>query len=105
MPFLEGPLEKTNFLLEKTTLLTNEDKHRFAYFGINAKILPPRRILNPQKIAIGDFTSIREGCHFNAFHDLSFQMNYIEEQYLNDFNPEDFRYESRIEIGRENQIG
>lgn len=105
MPFLEGPLEKANFLLEKTTPLTNEDKDRFAYFGINSKILPPLRILNPQNIVIGDVTSIREGCHFNAFRDLSFQMNYIEEQYRNDFDPGDFLYESRIEIGRENQIG
>ena len=105
MSFVEGPLEKANFLLEKTTPLTNEDKDRFAYFGINAKILPPLRILNPQNVMIGDVTSIREGCHFNAFRDLSFQMNYIEAQYLKDFDPEDFRYESRIEIGRENQIG
>lgn len=105
MPFLEGPLEKPNFLLERTTPLTNEDKDRFAYFGTNAKILPPLRILNPQNIVIGDVTSIREGCHFNAFSDLSFQMNYIEAQYLKDFDPEDFRYESRLEIGRENQIG
>jgi acetyltransferase-like isoleucine patch superfamily enzyme len=105
MPFLEAPLDESNFLLEKTTPLTNEDKDRFAYFGINAKILPPLRILNPQNIVIGDVTSIREGCHFNAFRDLSFQMNYIEAQYLDDFDPDDFRYESRIEIGRENQIG
>ena len=73
MPFLEGPLEKANFLLEKTTPLTNEDKDRFAYFGINAKILPPLRILNPQNIVIGDVTSIREGCHINAFGDLAFR--------------------------------
>ena len=32
-------------------------------------------------------------------------MNYIEEQYRNDFDPADYLYESRIEIGRENQIG
>ena len=89
------PFEKANFLLEKTTPLTNEDKDRFAYFGINSKILPPFRILNPQNIVIGDVTSIREGCHFNAFRDLSFQMNYIEEQYRNDFNPGDFLYKFR----------
>jgi hypothetical protein len=69
MPFLEGPLEKTNFLLEKMTPLTNEDKDRFAYFSIDAKILPPLRILNPQNIVISDVTSIREFCHFNAFRD------------------------------------
>jgi acetyltransferase-like isoleucine patch superfamily enzyme len=105
MPSSEGPLEKANFLLEKTTPLTKEDKNRFAYFGVNAKILPPLRVLNPQNIVIGDVTSIREGCNLNAFCDLSFQVDYIEKQYRNDFDPADYRYESRIEIGRENQIG
>jgi acetyltransferase-like isoleucine patch superfamily enzyme len=105
MPSSEGPLEKVNVLLEKTTPLTKEDKERFAYFGVNAKILPPLRVLNPQNIVIGDVTSIREGCHLNAFRDLSFQIDYIEEQYRNNFDPADYRYEPRITIGRESQIG
>jgi len=92
-------------VLEKTTPLTKKEKDLFAYFGVNAKILPPLRMLNPQLITIGDITAIREGCHINAFTDLSFLLNYVSEQYRGDFDPEDYRYESRIEIGRENQIG
>jgi acetyltransferase-like isoleucine patch superfamily enzyme len=99
------PIEKINILLEKQTPLTEEDKRLFAYFGVNAKILPPYRILNPQNIVIGDVTAIREGCHINAFTDLSFLMDYIDPKYRNDFDSVDYIYESRIEIGRENQIG
>jgi acetyltransferase-like isoleucine patch superfamily enzyme len=99
------PIERTNVLLEKQTPLTNEDKKLFAYFGESAKILPPYRILNPQNIVIGDLTAIREYCHINAFIDLSFLMNYIDEKYRQDFSPSDYLYQSRIEIGRENQIG
>jgi acetyltransferase-like isoleucine patch superfamily enzyme len=101
----ESPIEKANVLLEKQTPLTNEDKRLFAYFGVNAKILPPYRILNPQNIVIGDVTAIREGCHINAFTDLSFLMNYIESRHRGDFHRTDYIYNSRIEIGRENQIG
>ena len=100
-----SPISRSNILLEKTTPLTKKEKDLFAYFGVNAKILPPLRILNPQLIAIGDITAIREGCHINAFTDLSFLLNYVSEQYRDDFDPEDYRYESRIDIGRENQIG
>ena len=99
------PIEKANILLERNTPLTDEDKRLFAYFGVNAKILPPFRILNPQNIMIGDLSAIREGCHINAFSDLSFLMNYIDVKYRDDFDPTDYIYESRIEIGRENQIG
>jgi acetyltransferase-like isoleucine patch superfamily enzyme len=99
------PIEKTNVLLEKQTPLTSEDKKLFAYFGVNAKILPPYRILNPQNIVIGDVTAIREGCHINAFLDLSFLMDYIDPKYRQDFDQSDYIYQSRIEIGRENQIG
>lgn len=100
-----SPISRSNVVLEKTTPLTKKEKDLFAYFGVNAKILPPLRILNPQLITIGDITAIREGCHINAFTDLSFLLNYVSEQYRGDFDPEDYRYESRIEIGRENQIG
>ena len=79
------PIERTNILLEKQTPLTVEDKKLFAYFGVNAKILPPYRILNPQNIVIGDVTAIREGCHINAFVDLTFLMDYIEAKYRRGF--------------------
>jgi acetyltransferase-like isoleucine patch superfamily enzyme len=101
----QTPIERANVLLEKNTPLTNEEKNLFAYFGVDAKILPPLRILNPQFIVIGDVTAIREGCHINAFSDLSFLLDYMDEKYRGDFNPADYRYEPRIEIGRENQIG
>jgi acetyltransferase-like isoleucine patch superfamily enzyme len=101
----ETPIAKSNFLLEKKTPLTKKDKSLFAYFGVNAKILPPLRILNPQLICIGDVTAIREGCHINAFRDLAFLRDYVPEQFRADFDPEDYKYEPRIEIGRENQIG
>jgi acetyltransferase-like isoleucine patch superfamily enzyme len=99
------PIESKNILLEGQTPLTSEDKKLFAYFGVSAKILPPYRILNPQNIVIGDVTAIREGCHINAFTDLSFLMDYIDPNYRQDFDRSAYIYESRIEIGRENQIG
>lgn len=67
-----SPIEENNILLEKNEPLSSDDKTSFAYFGVNAKILPPLRILNPQNVIIGDYTAIREGCHLNAFRDLSF---------------------------------
>ena len=100
-----SPIEKKNQLLEKATPLTIEDKALFAYFGEGAKILPPFRILNPQRISIGDRTAIREGCHINAFLDLSFLMDYIDPRYRGDFAPEQYQYDPRIEIGNEVQIG
>jgi acetyltransferase-like isoleucine patch superfamily enzyme len=99
------PIENANVLLEKTTPLTSEDKALFAYFGENAKILPPLRILNPQRIRIGDMTAIREGCHINAFQDLSFLMKYIDPRHRGDFEAKDYFYDAHIDIGRENQIG
>lgn len=101
----KSPIAAANFLLEKATPLTKKEKALFAYFGENAKILPPLRILNPQLIRIGDVTAIREGCHINAFRDLTFLLDYMPNQYRSDFNPEDYKYEARIDIGRENQIG
>jgi len=100
-----SPIEKRNILLEKNSPLTNEDKKLFAYFGEEAKILPPYRILNPQCISIGSRTAVRGGCHINAFRDLSFLLAYVHDQYRNDFDPEEYRYDPVIEIGRENQIG
>lgn len=99
------PIERDNFLLEKNEPLTSEDKKRFAYFGENAKILPPLRILNPQNISIGDYTAIREGCHINAFQDLSFLRQYIDPLYREDLPVENYRYDGKILIDRECQVG
>lgn len=100
-----SPIEDRNVLLEKTTGLTAADKKLFKYFGTSAKIRPPFRILNPQCISVGDFTSIREGCHINAFIDLSFLMDYIDPAYRGDFQREQYLYAPEIAIGREVQIG
>ena len=99
------PIESKNVLLETSEALTSEQKTMFAYFGVNAKILPPLRILNPQRIRIGDFTSIREGSHINSFADLSFLLNYVDPAYRGDFTPDQYRYDSFITIERECQIG
>jgi len=94
-----------NILLEKDTPLTNKEKKLFAYFGENAKIRPPFRILNPQNIHIGDRTSIREGAFIHSYIDLSDLMNYIAPKYRTDFMREDYLYDSKIFIGNEIQIG
>jgi acetyltransferase-like isoleucine patch superfamily enzyme len=99
------PIERENYLLETTKLLTSEDKAKFAYFGVDAKILPPLRILNPQNIVIGDRVAIREGCHINAFKDLSFIRDYVDARFRDDFNREDYLYDGRITIEHTCQIG
>jgi acetyltransferase-like isoleucine patch superfamily enzyme len=98
-------IAEKNVLLEKTTPLTEADKKLFAYFGEDAKILPPFRILNPNRIVVGDRTAIREGCHINAFIDLSFLMDYIAPDHRGSFSREQYLYDPRIEIEREVQIG
>jgi hypothetical protein len=40
------PIARDNYLLETTEPLNGEEKAKFAYFGVDAKILPPLRILN-----------------------------------------------------------
>jgi acetyltransferase-like isoleucine patch superfamily enzyme len=100
-----SPIEDRNVLLEKDSELTAEDKKLFKYFGEHAKIRPPLRILNPHRISIGDRTSIREGCHINAFLDLSFLMDYIDPAWRDDFRREQYLYDPEIDIGREVQIG
>ena len=100
-----SPIESKNVLLEKRTPLTEKDKRLFAYFGVGAKIRPPLRILNPHRISIGDRTAIREGCHINAFIDLSFLMDFIDPAHRDAFSRDQYLYDPRIEIGREVQIG
>ena len=92
------PIERDNYLLEMTEPLNCEDKAKFAYFGVYAKILPPLRILNPQNIIIGDRVAIREGCHVNAFKDLSFIQEYIDFEDPDDFRREDYLYDGHITI-------
>jgi acetyltransferase-like isoleucine patch superfamily enzyme len=99
------PIESRNVLIESDRALTNEDKARFSYFGVNAKILPPFRILNPQNIVIGDRVAIREGCHINAFKDLSFLRGYIEKQYQNDFEDGQYIYDGKITLEHTSQFG
>ncbi len=100
-----SPIEENNILLEKNEPLSSDDKTSFAYFGVNAKILPPLRILNPQNVIIGDYTAIREGCHLNAFRDLSFLREYIASKYRDAFSSQDYMYDGHITIDRECQIG
>lgn len=100
-----SPIEAKNVLLTGSEPLTNEQKAQFAYFGEGAHIKPPYRILNPHRISIGDRTSIQEYSHINAFQDLSFLQNYISPRYRDAFRPEQYRYDSHIHIGRENQVG
>ena len=93
-----------DLLIEKDTELTSEEKKMFAYFGENAKIRPPYRILNPHRISIGDRTSIREGAYIHAYQDLRKNMDYIDYKYKHEFNEEDYKYDSKIIIGKEVQI-
>jgi acetyltransferase-like isoleucine patch superfamily enzyme len=99
------PIENRNVLIESDRALTDEDKAKFSYFGVNAKILPPFRILNPQNIIIGDRVAIREGCHINAFKDLAFIHSYVEEKYKNDFDEKDYIYNGKINFGHTCQVG
>ena len=98
-------IEKQNTLLETDKPLTREQKDLFAYFGVNAKIVPPLRILNPQNVFIGDYTAIREGCHWNAFRDLSFLRDYISQEFSSAFSADDYMYNAHITVERECQIG
>lgn len=92
-------------LLEKDTPLTEDDKRMFGRFGEGAKIRPPFRILNPHRIFIGDFVSIREEAYLHAYEDLTHLHAFIDEKYKGDFDLEQYRYDSRIVIDREVQIG
>lgn len=94
-----------DILLEKTEELTTEEKKLFKYFGVNAKIRPPFRILNPHRISIGDQVSIREEAYMHCYQDLSGNHKYVEDQYKNDYSVEEYQYNSELIIDREVQIG
>jgi acetyltransferase-like isoleucine patch superfamily enzyme len=94
-----------DILIEKNEALTAEEKKLFAAFGVGAKIRPPFRVLNPQRIFIGDYVSIREECYLHAYQDLTRLHEFIEERHKKDFDLAQYRYDSRIEIHREVQIG
>lgn len=102
---MKSPIESSNVLINSNGPLTSKEKALFGYFGVNAKIKPPFRILNPHRIHIGDKTSIQEHCHINAFEDLTFLREYIDPRYQNEFPDDEYVYDSRVEIGAENQIG
>ena len=102
---MKSPIERKNRLLNKQTSLTKKEKDLFGYFGVDAKIKPPFRILNPHRIYVGDRTSIQEHAHINAFEDLTFLKEYVAARHQRDFSVEDYRYDSKTEIGAENQIG
>jgi acetyltransferase-like isoleucine patch superfamily enzyme len=99
------PIERRNVLVEGTEELTVADKAKFAYFGVNAKILPPYRILNPQNIVVGDRVAIREGCHINAFKDLTHLRGYIEEQFRDDFDDSQYQFDGKITFDHTSQFG
>jgi acetyltransferase-like isoleucine patch superfamily enzyme len=92
-------------ILEKSEELTSDEKKMFKYFGENAKIRPPFRILNPSRISIGDNVSIREFAYIHCYQDLSGNYKYIEEKFKGDFEIEEYFYNSELIIDREVQIG
>jgi len=94
-----------DILIEKNEPLTDEEKKLFGSFGVGAKIRPPFRILNPQRIFIGDYVSIREEAYLHAYQDLTKLHAFIEDRYKGDFDLGQYKYDSRIVIGREVQIG
>jgi acetyltransferase-like isoleucine patch superfamily enzyme len=94
-----------NVLLEKSEPLTEDEKKLFGSFGAGAKIRPPFRILNPHRIFIGENVSIREECYLHAYEDLTKLHTFIEDRYKGDFDLSQYKYDSRIEIGCEVQVG
>jgi acetyltransferase-like isoleucine patch superfamily enzyme len=92
-------------LIEKSSELTKEEKALFAYFGEGARIRPPFRILNPQRIKIGDYVSIREEAYLHAYRDLTKLHEFVDDEYKQDFDLNDYLYDSEIVVEREVQIG
>ncbi|MES2394531.1 MAG: hypothetical protein V4549_00925 [Bacteroidota bacterium] len=98
-------VNENDILIEKNSPLSKKEKSLFLYFGTNAKIRPPFRILNPHRIYIGDQVSIREESYLHAYHDLTGNYNFIENKYKKDFKITDYIYDSQIRIEQEVQIG
>ena len=79
-------------LLEKNEPLTDAEKKLFGSFGVGAKIRPPFRILNPHRIFIGDYVSIREECYLHAYEDLTKLHALIDDRYKRDFDLAQYQY-------------
>lgn len=92
-------------LIEKDEPLTEEEKKLFGSFGVGARIRPPFRILDPHRIFIGDYVSLREECYLHAHEDLTKLHAFIEDRYKDDFDLSQYKYDSRIVIGRDVQAG
>jgi acetyltransferase-like isoleucine patch superfamily enzyme len=92
-------------LIEKNEPLSDDDKKLFGAFGVGAKIRPPFRILNPHRIFIADYVTIREECYLHAYEDLTRLYPFIDDRYKKDFDLSQYRYDSRIVFGREVQVG
>ena len=82
-----------NVLIEKSEPLTSAEKDMFAYFGEGAKIRPPFRILNPERIIVGDYTSIREGAFIHAYSDNRELLKYMDPVYKDDFDENNYLYD------------
>ncbi len=89
--------------------IEDKDKEKFSYFGIEAKILGPTQILNPQNIKIGDFVTIREHSCINIFRHAIKSIRYIKEHYpesIGEIDVNDYIFgESVLEIGEGSNIG
>ena len=98
-------VNEKDVVFEKSDDLTSEEKKLFKYFGVNAKIRPPFRILNPSRISIGDNVSIREFAYIHCYQDLTGNYKFVDEQFKSDFNIEEYLYNSELIIESEVQIG
>jgi acetyltransferase-like isoleucine patch superfamily enzyme len=96
---------QADVLFEKNEPLTDKEKAMFGSFGVGAKIRPPFRILNPHRIFIGDYVSIREECYLHAYEDLTKLHAFVDDRFKGDFDLSQYRYDSRIVIDREVQAG
>ena len=94
-----------DILIEKNEPLTDDEKKLFGNFGVGAKLRPPFRILNPHRIFIGDYVSIREEAYLHAYEDLTKLHAFIDDRFKKDFDLNQYKYDSRIVIDREVQIG